>query len=181
MGADVDDLGRAFEIPGRDPPLTLTSGSSRASALSDGEPLFPEDTRLALFFVVLESTSNLRPSPRSLSNFASGTYTIQHDCVISEMSSTHQILLLLLEVQHEHVQLCLLAKAVSPGVKSLAACCSKDRHFPLQRSSAAPEVTDLSVKMSTNGHRRVKLRLPCHMLTIPDKTGPHQQQRSGCS
>lgn len=73
MGADVDDLGRACEIPGRPPPERLTSGSSRASALSDGEALPPADTRLLLFLVLLESTFSLRPSPRSLSNFSFGT------------------------------------------------------------------------------------------------------------
>ena len=74
MGADVDDLGSACEIPGRPPPERLTSGSARASALSDGEPPFPADTRLELSFIVLGSTCNLRPSPRSLSNFSFGTW-----------------------------------------------------------------------------------------------------------
>ena len=49
MGADVEDLGRAFEMPGRPPPSRLTSGSPRASALSDGPPERPDVTRLALF------------------------------------------------------------------------------------------------------------------------------------
>lgn len=68
MGADVDDLGSDFEMPGRPPPVTFISGASRASALSVGPPCLPEVTRLALFFV-LESVCNLRPPPRSLSNF----------------------------------------------------------------------------------------------------------------
>lgn len=71
MGADVDDLGSPFEMPGRLPPVTFMSGESRASALSEGPPCLPEVTRLALFFV-LESACSLRPSPRSLSNFSLG-------------------------------------------------------------------------------------------------------------
>lgn len=47
IGAEVDDSGKDFEIPGRPPPVLLTFGSSRASALSEGEPFLPEVTLVA--------------------------------------------------------------------------------------------------------------------------------------
>lgn len=70
MGAEVGLGANLSEIPGSPPPLTLTSGSSRASALSEGPPFLPCDTLEELFFVEPVSAVNLRPSPKSRSNFS---------------------------------------------------------------------------------------------------------------
>lgn len=68
MGAEVESGANLLEMPGSPPPFTATSGSDRASALSDGEPLPPRVTLEVLSFLESWPTFNLRPSPRSLSN-----------------------------------------------------------------------------------------------------------------
>ena len=74
------------EIPGSPPPLTLTSGSSRASALSEGPPFLPCDTLEELFFVEPVSAVNLRPSPKFLSNFSAQQGMCQE---LTEMFCVH--------------------------------------------------------------------------------------------